>query len=553
MSGSGRQVRPGPPAPRAGGVWAEPADDRRAGFAGSAPHDGASMRAGSQAGPGAPGPALMWVGHHSAAHPPSSSAGWPGSHRASGPGAVDPATPQYPVLLLNEEQVAQLLQRQAMRTISPPRAHGLAGAAYARLIRRARMVMAALLLISAGAGAWMWGPSTVLAAFPWTGADVPPAIATGASFSLTIASPRAADAARDLERRLEAAGTPAFVRTAAATHHVMAGPYVSLDEAETEQRRLSHAGFGGARIFVDDSLRKVPVDKAAAATTGRPAMVLVAAAHQLSLVFEFEREPRQVTTKRSADGTVLVEMGPIDGGVDPQEWSAPAGVSLLRQVTVEEIVGAPESRLARATLSMPRSTMALAQIEGRRVYVDLAPAPRLVARAAAPVAAPAPRSAMRQPASPRAGGTPAAAATAATAVTAAEGATSAAAASIARPAGGDVLRPVLARAERLVPFLQSAARTPAADVLRAVAANVNEIDAALRQAMPEPGTADAHAALTSALAAARRAVDAGFAGDRVAEAHQAAMLVEAAKTVLPAGEASPRLGEEPSPVPAATR
>ncbi len=544
-----------------GGVWSDPGVDRRVGIAGPAPQNrerrvglaGAGPQyGGSHAGPAAQNPALMWVGHHSAPNPPSSPALWAGTHREAVPGAVDPATPQYPVLLLNEEQVAQLLQRQAMRTISPPRPHGLAGAAYARLIRRARMVMAALLFVSAGAGAWMWGPSTVLSAFPWTGADAPPAIATGASFSLTIASPRAADAARDLERRLEAAGTPAFVRTAAATHHVMAGPYVSLDEAETEQRRLSHAGFGGARIFVDDSLRKVPVDKAAAAPTGRPAMVLVAAAHQLSLVFEFEREPRQVTTKRSADGTVLVEMGPIEGGVEPQEWSAPAGVSLLRQVAVEEIVGAPESRLARATLSMPRSTMALARIEGRRVYVDLAPAPRVVARAAAPVAAPAPRSAMRQPAAPRAGGTPTAA-TAATAAAAAEAATSAAAASIARPAGGDVLRPVLARAERLVPFLQSAARTPAVDVLRAVSANVNEIDAALRQASPEPGTADAHAALTSALAAARRAVDAGFAGDRVAEAHQAAMLVEAAKTVLPAGEASPGIGEERSAVPATAR
>jgi hypothetical protein len=445
---------------------------------------------------------------------------------------VNPSTPQYPVLLLNEEQVAQLLQRQAMRTITPGASSSLAFTAYVRLMRRARIVMAALLLIGAGAGAWAWAPLPVLSAFPWTGADAPPPVATGASFSLTVASPRSADAARDLERRLEVAGTPAFVRSARSTHHVMAGPYVSLDEAETEQRRLSLAGFGGSRVFVDDSLRKTSRDTAAV-VAGSPALVLVAAAHQLSLVFEFEREPQQVTTKRSADGTVLVEMGPVDGAVEPQEWSAPAGVDLLRQVKVEEIVGAPESRLARATLTMPRSTMAQARVEGRRVYVDLAPAPRTVAPASK--AAPAVRRAAPTVAAPRA--EPLAPAATPASTPAAAPTSVADASQSSRPGGAELLRPVLARAERLVPFLQSAART-GGDVLRAIASNVNDVEAALRQVPSTPEIADAHSALTSALASARRAVDTGFTGDRVAEAHQAASFVEAAKSVLPAAAAT---------------
>ncbi|MNC87556.1 hypothetical protein D3C83_32880 [compost metagenome] len=95
-----------------------------------------------------------------------------------------------------------------------------------------------------------------------------------------------------------------------------------------------------------------------------------------------------------------------------------------------------------------------------------------------------------------------------------------------------------------MPFLESATRTAAADVLRAVSASVNDLDAALRDVPSTPETADAHSALMSAVASARRAADAAFAGDRVAEAHQAAMLVEAAKTVLPAADVPPAIGGE---------
>jgi hypothetical protein len=102
-----------------------------------------------------------------------------------------------------------------------------------------------------------------------------------------------------------------------------------------------------------------------------------------------------------------------------------------------------------------------------------------------------------------------------------------------RAAGGEALRPLVARFERLVPFLQSAAATASPDVLRALGSSIDELETALRQFVAPAESGDAYGALLSAVAPARRAVDPGFAGDRVAQARQAAMLVEAAKTVLP--------------------
>jgi hypothetical protein len=460
-----------------------------------------------------------------ASHPVSSTAiVIPDAQAGFGPrlGSVDPAAPQYAVLLLNEAQMTQLLRRPALRTLNHPlMPDSLAVHAYTRLMRRARIVMVVLLLISAGAGAWVFAPLPVLAAFPWTTEQAPPAIATGASFSLTVASSRSAADASGMARRMAGGGTPAYVRTSASTHHVMAGPYVSLDEVEGEQQRLARAGISGTRIFVDDSLRHAPHNAPAAIAPGNPALVLVGAAQQTALVLEFEREPAQVTTKRGADGTVVVDIGPIASAVETQEWSAPAGVTLFRQVKVEEIVGAPEARHARATLLMPRSTMARPRVEGRRVYIDLAAAPPSPRSAVAN----ARRASVRKPSPERLAAAPAPPSPAPASVTPAAG--------LAGAAAGGSLRPVLARVERMVPFLQSATRTSSPDVLRALASNVQELETALRQVAATPDVADAHGALSAAIASAKRAVDASFAGDRVAEAHQAGLLVDAAKTALP--------------------
>jgi hypothetical protein len=462
-----------------------------------------------------------------------------GAHKESRQAALpviasqDLGNNQYAVLLLNEEQMARLLQRPIMRPINRLASGGTVFTAYTQLIRRARVAMVVAAVLIAGASAWAWAPLPGLGSLPWSGAGLAPTIATGASFSLTLASARG-EAATDIARRLDATGIPAFVRPVSGTNvrQVMVGPYVSIDEAETEQRRLVRAGYGTARVFVDDSLRNAPKSgRAPPHTQATPAVVLVGAGEQASLAVEFKNPPRQVRANRIADDTLVVEIGPIDYDVDLQEWSAPAGFGLMQRVAIEEVRVSADARHVRATLTMPASTLSHTRIEGRRVYIDLmrvreAAAPsasRRMASSSAPAPSVAPAPADRAPAG---------AVSAATVPVA--GAVPPPVVETTRAASSELLRPLFGKFERLVPFLQSGASTSAPDVLRALAPGVNEIDAALKQIAVTPETADAHDALASAVASARRVIDSGFDGDRVVEARQAAMLAAAAKSVMPA-------------------
>jgi hypothetical protein len=184
----------------------------------------------------------------------------------------------------------------------------------------------------------------------------------------------------------------------------------------------------------------------------------------------------------------------------------------------------------RATLTIPSSTLSHTRIEGRRVYIDLMRARETDA----------PPSGRRRPSSSTGASSEAAAlanrapvASASAAAVSATAAVAAAPVAAPRAASGELL-PLFGKFERLVPFLQSGASTSAPDVLRALAPGVDEIDGALKHIAVTPEIADAHDALMSAVASARRVLDAGFTGDRVVEARQAAMLVAAAKSVMPA-------------------
>jgi hypothetical protein len=170
-----------------------------------------------------------------------------------------PQAQTYPVLLLNEEQISYLMQRPAMRQVNQRVIPGGNTAAmYARLMRRGRVAAAAFAILVAGAAAVAWAPRPALA-FSWMRPPAP-TVATGASFSVSVASLRSADSAAATAGRLEAAGFASFTRGVPSTsmYQVMAGPYVSLDEAERMQQRLESAGFGGSRLFVDESLRHAP-------------------------------------------------------------------------------------------------------------------------------------------------------------------------------------------------------------------------------------------------------------------------------------------------------
>ena len=439
---------------------------------------------------------------------------------------------QYPVLLLNEEQIAYLMQRPAMRQVNQRAIPGAGTTAtYAKLMRRGRVAAAAFAILVAGAAALAWAPRPALA-FSWMRPPAP-TVATGASFSVSVASLRSADSAAATAGRLEAAGFATFTRGVPTTsmYQVMAGPYVSLDEAERMQQRLAAAGFDGSGLFVDESLRHMPRNDAVARVASNPGLVLIGAPGRLSLAFEMRSEPRQVTARRVDDTTLDVDIGPIDAAVPPQQWSAPAGVHLIRTVAIDDVAGAGSARYARATLTVPDFARANTRVEGRRVYVDLTWPAEAIAPSA-PVAAPVPENAA--PRSVRA-------TTALPEVPPAQERTAmqerpAPVSVVATPAPAVTpvasLGPIVAKLERALPFVQSAAKSPADDVLNALGPTLSEVEGSLKGMT---GTADAAARglLISATASARRAVNPAFSGDRVAESHQAAGLFEAAKALLP--------------------
>ena len=446
-----------------------------------------------------------------------------------------PQAQTYPVLLLNEEQISYLMQRPAMRQVNQRVIRGgSTTATYARLMRRGRVAAAAFAILVAGAAAVAWAPRPALA-FSWMRPPAP-TVATGASFSVSVASLRSADSAAATAGRLEAAGFASFTRGVPSTsmYQVMAGPYVSLDEAERMQQRLESAGFGGSRLFVDESLRHAPRNDAVARAGLNPGLVLIGAPGRLSLAFEMRSEPRQVTARRADDTTIDIDIGPIDADIPSQKWSAPAGVHLIRTVAIDDVAGTGSARYVRATLTVPDFARANTRVEGRRVYVDLT-WPAEAIGPSAPAASPIPESAADTNVRPAS--VPGISAlqerTALKEKTAP--ATAVAVAVPAPPPAAAAptvsLATVVAQFERVLPFVHSAVKSPANDVLEALGPTLSEIDASLKGMT---GTTDAAARglLISATAAARRAVNPAFSGDRVAESHQAAGLFEAAKALM---------------------
>ena len=73
--------------------------------------------------------------------------------------------------------------------------------------------------------------------------DNAPVVATGASFSVDLAAFLTDAPAQTAAERLAAAGWPSFTwRLEGGRRHVLVGPYVSIEEAETAQAQLSRLG-----------------------------------------------------------------------------------------------------------------------------------------------------------------------------------------------------------------------------------------------------------------------------------------------------------------------
>jgi cell division septation protein DedD len=424
---------------------------------------------------------------------------------------------QYAVVLLNEQQLSQFMRKPGLRQVnrgySVPDVH----MRYLRLKRQTAAAAVVLLALGVGSFLYFMAPQPAMASmFAWKELPEAPTLDTGASFSVTIQTTDSGDGAGYAANRVRTLGFPAFTRVSPGRHQLhqaMVGPYASLDEAERVQRRLTRSGFPGARIFVDESLRNAPRNELENdVADGNPDILLIGAPDRLSLVFEMPLEPRQVKSRR-VENVLDLDIGPMSGKIQSQQWSAPEGVHLVERVSIEGVQASETGDFLRAHVTLPEFARANVRAEGHRIYVDLtwplvasdavAPQARSAGAAAAPAQAPAPASRVVPVEDARRDGP-------------------------ATENYDEQLRGVLERLAAAKPFLISAAQSGSPDVLRALDDTLSTLEATLRSLRAPTASADQHQMLISAVRAARKATDSSYSGDRTAQAREAFVLYDAA-------------------------
>jgi hypothetical protein len=417
---------------------------------------------------------------------------------------------------------------------------------YVQLLR-ARAAVASVALLLAGGSVWVWASdASVLSVLDLSGSGSPPLIPTGASFSLAVAIPPTADRARILAASFAASGIPSFLRSLPdrQRYQVLVGPYVSIDEADRAQRDLAAAGVRRTRLVVDESLRVRSgrarlsryvdisrvlsiVEAAGSPAVANPAVLVVPAAAGASVVLEMADEPSEIETRRINSTTLEVDAGPVTGPVATQQWRIPSDVSLVSDVSLEELMMPDAVPFVRATLTLAESVRSHVRVSGRRVYIDVfwpeappTPAvmpvergfmPRLAGREGPPYVPH--ESGRKGPPHGSVGRNPI-------------------------ETSREHIRPALARFDDITPFLLSATAAPSADVLHALEQTLMSLDRSIRSVEAPSQSLAAHNLLLSAVAAALKAVDSQFPGDRALEARRAVGLVEAAGMQLQ-GEHAP--------------
>lgn len=365
------------------------------------------------------------------------------------------------------------------------------------------LVLAALVVLAVcGLAAWYRQPP---------GQRVAGTIPTGAGFNVSVTQSPSEARARLIAGRIAASGMPAFTRllpsrprarregaSSGASHQVVVGPYVSLEEAESAQHHLARQGFA-ARILVDESVRRIVrhdgVSPIGVSHIGAGAnILLIAGAGRVAVVIELPVEPRRVLTRPLGERGLEIEVGPVPAAIESQGWNAPSGVALLERIAVEQS-GTGEGRSIRTRIAMSASAQGSVRVEGRRLYIDLFPAetrtePADVVRAAA--------------LSPE-------------------------------PAIEDyrvTIGPAVAKLDAIEPFVASAVGSPTPDVLFALEGTLQALEGWMQTVRPPRQWQDTHDTLVAAVGRASDAVSPAFAGDRAARAHEAFALRDAARSTL---------------------
>lgn len=237
-------------------------------------------------------------------------------------------------------------------------------------------------------------------------------------------------------------------------------------------------------------------------------VLLLPVADRSSVVFELTAEPQQVSTRRISDSVFEIEAGPgIDSAVQ-QTLTAPPNVRFVESVIVR-VMPTPAGSVVRARITMTSAAQAMVRSAGRRLYVDISPAP---ARSTPVPAASMPAAAAQAP-RPAAAVVP----------------------TSARPNAEDsyrsAVRPVVAKLKELGPFLTSAAGGDPG-VTTALLPTLTTVRESLSTLEPPEPARGSHATVLAAVDRIIRSLAPDFSGDRATVVRQSMTTIEVVGGVL---------------------
>jgi type II secretory pathway predicted ATPase ExeA len=330
---------------------------------------------------------------------------------------------------------------------------------------------------------------------------------------------------------LEALRTPAVVGTAAAlalATGVGLGAHSWRSRSESPPVPLPPAFAGlNSQVRLSESmpvhiLRVIESDPppgqgrqlGAASRSGHPRftrVTLFRTPARTSLAFELTAEPEKAALRRLSERAIELETGPVTGPLRAEQFAPVSDAMLLRQVSIQQHLAQNHATYMRARLILNVSGGGDVRVVGRTVFVDLTP---LVSPELNVPARPRPTP---QPELPRV-----------------QRVARVVVAQAPQPSDyRQAVAPWVQRLTEIAPFLTSAAATPGDDVRAAMGRTLTAVEQPLK-AMDVPRAAvPAHTMLLSSVEAASRAVAFDFKGDRVAQAHQALALLDAAKSQIP--------------------
>ena len=159
---------------------------------------------------------------------------------------------------------------------------------------------------------------------------------------------------------------------------MVVGPYLSHEEAAVARGRLAGAGMPDAQIVPtagSEGAATSPETHPSSATT--PRIVLLSPNGRASVLIEGDVDAPVVRrVSASADGTFVVEIGPVQGHVPPRMLVAAETSPLVGEVTLQELSRAGDGPVRQVTVTTRASAIGSVRISGRRIYLDFdTPAP----------------------------------------------------------------------------------------------------------------------------------------------------------------------------------